>query len=39
MNPAEVATSLLIEKTLQDSPAYRKVDDALYVNKQGAPGG
>lgn len=36
MNPAEVATSLLIEKTLQDSPAYRKVDDALYVIKQGS---
>ena len=28
MNPAEVATSLLIEKTLERSPAYRKVDDA-----------
>jgi Putative bacterial sensory transduction regulator len=36
MNPAEVATSLLIEKTLHDSPAYRKVDDSLYVIKQGS---
>ena len=36
MNPAEVATSLLIEKTLGASPAYRKVDDSLYVIKQGS---
>ena len=36
MNPAEVATSLLIEKTLQNSPAYRKVDDSLYLIKQGS---
>lgn len=36
MNPAEVATSLLIEKTLDRSPAYRKVDDSLYVIKQGS---
>ena len=36
MNPAEVATALLIERTLQDSPAYRKVDDALYIIKQGS---
>jgi hypothetical protein len=36
MNPAEVATSLLIEKTLHASPAYRKVDDSLYVIKQGS---
>src|SRR5262245_66102334 len=36
MNPAEVATALLIERTLQDSPAYRKVDDTLYVIKQGS---
>lgn len=36
MNPAEVATSLLIERTLQNSPAYRKVDDQLYVIKQGS---
>jgi hypothetical protein len=36
MNPAEVATSLLIERTLENSPAYRKVDDSLYVIKQGS---
>ncbi|CAN5143895.1 hypothetical protein BH11MYX1_BH11MYX1_28250 [soil metagenome] len=36
MNPAEVATALLIEKTLQDSTAYRKIDDSLYVLKQGS---
>ena len=36
MNPAEVATALQIEKTLQDSPAYRKIDDSLYVIKQGS---
>src|SRR4026208_1352763 len=36
MNPAEVATALLIERTLQDSPAYRKIDDTLYVIKQGS---
>lgn len=36
MIPAEVATALVIEKTLQESPAYRKVDDKLYVVKQGS---
>ena len=36
MNPAEVATALLIERTLEDSPAYRKIDDTLYVIKQGS---
>src|SRR3977135_734815 len=36
MNPAEVATALLIERTLSDSPAYRKIDDSLYVIKQGS---
>jgi hypothetical protein len=36
MNPAEVATSLVIERTLQNSAAYRKVDDSLYVIKQGS---
>ena len=36
MNPAEVATALQIEKTLQDSPAFRKIDDSLYVIKQGS---
>ena len=27
---------MLIERTLQESPAYRKVDDSLYVIKQGS---
>ena len=36
MNPAEVATALLIERTLQESNAYRKIDDSLYVLKQGS---
>jgi hypothetical protein len=36
MNPAEVATALVIERTLQDSPAFRKIDDSLYVIKQGS---
>ncbi len=36
MNPAEVATALMIERTIQDSPAYRKVDDNLYIIKQGS---
>jgi hypothetical protein len=36
MNPAEVATALLIERTLSDSNAYRKIDDSLYVLKQGS---
>lgn len=36
MNPAEVATALLIERTLEHSPAYRKVDEGLYVIKQGS---
>lgn len=36
MNPAEVATALVIERTLSKSAAYRKVDDRLYVIKQGS---
>jgi hypothetical protein len=36
MNPAEVATALLIERTLQDSHAFRKIDESLYVIKQGS---
>ena len=36
MNPAEVATALLIEKTLSESNAYRKIDESLYVLKQGS---
>lgn len=36
MNPAEIATALVIEETLSDSSAYRKVDDRLFVVKQGS---
>jgi hypothetical protein len=36
MNPAEVATTLMIEKTLSSSPAYRKIDEHLYTIKQGS---
>lgn len=36
MNPAEVATTLTIEETLAGSPAFRKVDERLYVVKQGS---
>lgn len=36
MNPAEVATTLLIEKTLKSNHAYRRIDDALYTVKQGS---
>jgi hypothetical protein len=36
MNPAEVATALLIENTLSSSHAYRKVDEGLYAIKQGS---
>ncbi len=36
MNAAEIATALVIEKTLEGSPAFRKVDDRLYVVKQGS---
>jgi hypothetical protein len=36
MNPAEVATTLVIERTLKDSAAFRKVDESLYVIKQGS---
>ena len=36
MNPAEVATALLIEETLQENSAFRKVDERLYVVKQGS---
>ncbi len=36
MNPAEIDTALLIEKTLADNPAYRKIDEALYTVKQGS---
>ena len=36
MNPAEVATALVIEETLGDKGSYRKVDERLYVIKQGS---
>lgn len=36
MNPAEVASALVIEKTLSKKGSYRKVDDRLYVIKQGS---
>lgn len=36
MNPAEVATALVIERTLGEQGSYRKVDDRLYVIKQGS---
>jgi len=36
MNPAEVASALLIENTLKSSTAYRKIDDQLYTVKQGS---
>lgn len=33
MNPAEVASALVIEETLSAQGNYRKVDDRLYVIK------
>lgn len=36
MNPAERASAKLIEETLSDRGAFRKVDDRLYVIKQGS---
>ncbi len=36
MNPAEVATALVIEDTLKDSNAHRKIDERLHVVKQGS---
>lgn len=36
MNHAEVATALVIEATLVAQGTYRKVDDRLYVIKQGS---
>jgi hypothetical protein len=36
MNPAEVATALLIEQTLGDNHAFRKIDERLYTVKQGS---
>ncbi len=36
MNPAEVASALVIEEALSKHGSYRKVDDRLYVIKQGS---
>ena len=36
MNPAEVSTAMVIEETLSSNGSYRKVDDRLYVVKQGS---
>ena len=36
MNPAEVASALVVEETLGKRGTYRKVDDRLYVIKQGS---
>lgn len=36
MNSAEMATAILIEETLRNSNAYRKIDQSLYVIKQGS---
>lgn len=36
MNSAEIATAILIEETLRNSNAYRKIDQSLYVIKQGS---
>jgi hypothetical protein len=36
MNPAEVDTAMVIERTLEKQGDFRKVDDRLYVIKQGS---
>ena len=36
MSAAETVTQDLIEATLSDNPAYRKLDDRLYIVKQGS---
>lgn len=36
MNAAERATSHFIARALQESPAYQRVDDSLFVIKQGS---
>jgi len=36
MNAAETASKALIERTLQDNAAYRKLDERLYIVKQGS---
>ena len=36
MNAAETTSKTLIEATLKDNPAYRKLDERLYIVKQGS---
>jgi hypothetical protein len=36
MSEAETASREVIESTLSDNPAYRKLDDNLYIVKQGS---
>ena len=36
MNPAEVETAHVIERTLSEQGNYRKIDERLYVIKQGS---
>lgn len=36
MNPAEIATAATIEDTLSEHGSYRKIDERLYVIKQGS---
>jgi hypothetical protein len=36
MNQAEIATAVMIENTLGSHGSYRKIDDRLYVIKQGS---
>ena len=36
MNDAELATAKLIEETLSEHGSYRKIDERLYVIKQGS---
>ena len=36
MNDAEILSQNVIETTLADNPAYRKLDDRLYIVKQGS---
>jgi hypothetical protein len=36
VNAAEIATCLLIERALAGSPAFRQIDDRLYIVKQGS---
>jgi hypothetical protein len=36
MNPSEISTCRLIERALSQSPAFRQIDDRLYIVKQGS---